>query len=60
MEEIKMVTYIILGFIVLFFIITLAMTFFTVEQQTFAVVQRLGKFNRIANPGLILLQEKEH
>lgn len=27
-------------------------TFFTVEQQTFKVVERFGKFNKICNPGL--------
>lgn len=33
-------------------LIFISLTFFTVEQQTAAVVQRFGKFLRIAQPGL--------
>ncbi|MBW3596037.1 MAG: SPFH domain-containing protein [Planctomycetes bacterium] len=33
-------------------LVTLALTFFTVEQRTAAIVQRLGKFVREAGPGL--------
>ena len=33
-------------------IVTLKATFFTVEQRTTAIVQRLGKFAREAGPGL--------
>lgn len=36
-----------LGFIIFFF-----STFFTVKQQTVAIVERFGKFNKIANSGL--------
>ncbi len=32
--------------------VALALTFFTVKQQTAGVVERFGKFNRIAKPGL--------
>ena len=41
-------------FIAIFVIFLLANTFFTVNQQTTAVVQRLGKFLREAGPGLHL------
>jgi regulator of protease activity HflC (stomatin/prohibitin superfamily) len=35
-----------------FFLMILLSGFFTVEQQTHAIVERMGKFNRIARPGL--------
>jgi regulator of protease activity HflC (stomatin/prohibitin superfamily) len=41
-----------LGVLGFFALITLLMTFFTVEQQTTAIVQRFGKFVRMAQPGL--------
>jgi regulator of protease activity HflC (stomatin/prohibitin superfamily) len=40
------------GFLILLALIALAGTFFTVEQQTAAVIQRFGKFVTIATPGL--------
>jgi regulator of protease activity HflC (stomatin/prohibitin superfamily) len=40
--------------VVLFGLLTLALSFFTVEQQTAAVLQRFGKFLRVAPPGLNL------
>lgn len=38
--------------LVLFGIASLFQVFFIVEQQTVAVVQRFGKFDRLATPGL--------
>lgn len=38
--------------IAIVFIALLFQTFFTVQQQTMAVVERLGKYNRTASPGL--------
>jgi regulator of protease activity HflC (stomatin/prohibitin superfamily) len=42
---------IIFGFLALLLI---ALSIYTVKQQTFAVVERFGKFSRITNPGLHL------
>ena len=42
---------IIFGFLLLLLI---ALSIYTVKQQTFAVVERFGKFSRITNPGLHL------
>ena len=39
-------------FSLIFLIILFSFTFFTVEQQTFKVVERFGKFNKICSPGL--------
>ena len=36
----------------IFLIILVSLAFFTVEQQTFKVVERFGKFNKICSPGL--------
>ncbi len=44
--------FIILGVIVVFGGLILLSGFYTVEQQTKAVIERFGKFNRIAHPGL--------
>ena len=41
-------------FVLLFLLLMLALSFFTVEQQTAALVQRFGKFVRVAHPGLNL------
>lgn len=38
----------------LFLLIALSTSFFTVEQQTIAIVERFGKFARFAEPGLQL------
>lgn len=43
---------IVLAVVAVVVVLLLLMTFFTVEQQTAAVVQRFGKFVRIAPPGL--------
>jgi regulator of protease activity HflC (stomatin/prohibitin superfamily) len=43
---------VILGVLFLLLIVALAGAFFTVEQQTAAIVQRFGKFVAIAMPGL--------
>lgn len=41
-----------IGLLIFLGVISLPMLFFTVEQQKAAVIQRFGKFARIANPGL--------
>ncbi len=38
--------------IILLVIFFIYLSFFTVEQQTAYIIERFGKFNRIANPGL--------
>jgi regulator of protease activity HflC (stomatin/prohibitin superfamily) len=43
---------VVLGFVGLFVIIVLAGAFYTVNQQTAAVIQFLGKFQRVASAGL--------
>ena len=43
---------IILLVLALFLVVSIAMAVYTVEQQTAAVVQRLGKFILVASPGL--------
>ncbi len=43
---------IVVGVIALLILILLFSSFFTVEQQTSAVVERFGKFTRVAGPGL--------
>ncbi|MGB4861731.1 MAG: SPFH domain-containing protein [Tepidiformaceae bacterium] len=45
---------IVAGVIAVLFLIVLFSSFFTVEQQTSAVVERFGKFSRVAGPGLNL------
>lgn len=47
-----MASLIIFGVLVAMAVILLSMMFFTVEQQTAAVVQRFGKFVRVATSGL--------
>ncbi len=42
----------VLGFLVFLGVILLFSSFFTVKQQTAAVIERFGKFNSIRNPGL--------
>jgi len=41
-----------IGFIALLTIVALASTFFTIQQRTAGIVQRLGRFVREAKPGL--------
>ncbi len=43
---------IVLGILVLFLLIIIATGLFTVQQQTRAVVERLGRFKEVAEPGL--------
>lgn len=43
---------VVLGFVGLFVVIVVAGAFFTVNQQTAAVIQFLGKFQRVAGAGL--------
>lgn len=43
---------IVLGVVVLIIAVLLLGTLFTVEQQTAAIVERFGKFRRVASPGL--------
>jgi regulator of protease activity HflC (stomatin/prohibitin superfamily) len=43
---------IIIGIIILFALMVFFGLFFTVSQQTIAIVERLGKYNRSATPGL--------
>ena len=50
MENIAL--YVVLGVVGLFALISLFMAFFTVEQQSVAIVTRFGKFARVAQPGL--------
>ena len=45
---------IVAGVIAVLFLIVVFSSFFTVEQQTSAVVERFGKFSRVAGPGLNL------
>ena len=47
-----MVALIVIGVVVLLLIITLFLTVFTVEQQTAAIVERFGRFSRVARAGL--------
>lgn len=44
--------YVALGACAVFFMMILASGFFTVEQQTKAIVERFGKFHKVAHPGL--------
>jgi regulator of protease activity HflC (stomatin/prohibitin superfamily) len=43
-----------IGFIVFFGLITLFASFFTVKQETAAIVERLGKFHSVRHAGLHL------
>ena len=38
--------------VILIFVVTFSMSWFTVKQQTAAIIERLGKFNRVATAGL--------
>lgn len=48
----SIVMFVALGSVTLIAIVALSLTFFTVEQRTSAIVQRLGRFVREAGPGL--------
>lgn len=48
------ITWLIAGGVALALIVLLKLTLYTVEQQTVAIVQRLGKFHREAGPGIHL------
>ena len=52
LESIPIYVIVVIVFILVAAIIVLVSTFFTVEQRTIAIVQRLGKFVREAGPGL--------
>lgn len=52
MELGSIILYVILGVVGLFGLIALFFTFFTVQQQTAAIIERFGKFVRVANSGL--------
>lgn len=41
-----------IGFIVVFLLVTIALSVFTIEQQTIGIIERFGKFVRLARPGL--------
>jgi regulator of protease activity HflC (stomatin/prohibitin superfamily) len=45
---------VVLSIFAVFCIILAIMSLFTVRQQTIAIIERFGKFNRMANPGLNL------
>ena len=47
-----MVALIVIGVVVLLLVVTFFLTFFTVEQQTAAIVERFGRFSRVARAGL--------
>jgi regulator of protease activity HflC (stomatin/prohibitin superfamily) len=49
-----MTALIVLGVIALLILITILSGLFTVDQQTSAVIERFGKFRRVASPGLNL------
>ena len=51
-ESIPIYAIVVIVFMLVAAIIMLVSTFFTVEQRTIAIVQRLGKFVREAGPGL--------
>ncbi|MBX7153041.1 SPFH domain-containing protein [bacterium] len=40
------------GFVAFFFLILLMSSFFVIKQQTVGVIERFGKFHRMARPGL--------
>ncbi|HWE05322.1 MAG TPA: SPFH domain-containing protein [Rhizomicrobium sp.] len=46
---VSIVTWVVIGFVVLVF---LSATFFTVEQQSRAIIERFGRYIRTASPGL--------
>jgi regulator of protease activity HflC (stomatin/prohibitin superfamily) len=46
------IVYIFLGCVLVLALIALASSFFTVNQQTAAIIQQFGKFTRVAMPGL--------
>ena len=52
MEQSMGLLYVIWGVILLFVLLTILSGFFTVDTQTAAIVQRFGRFVRIAGPGL--------
>ena len=52
MDIAQFVTYVIYGIVVLFLIGTILSGFFQVMTAEAAVIQRMGKFLRVANPGI--------
>ena len=55
MEPLTTVGLVLLAIILIFVLITLVKTMYTVRTYTAGVVERFGKFNRIAQPGLHFL-----
>ena len=55
MEPLTTVGLVLLLIVVIFLLITIVKTTYTVRTYTAGVVERFGKFNRIAQPGLHLL-----
>jgi regulator of protease activity HflC (stomatin/prohibitin superfamily) len=55
MEPLTAVGLVILAIVVIFILVTLVKTMYTVRTYTAGVVERFGKFNRIAQPGLHVL-----
>jgi len=55
MEPLTAVGLVILAIVVIFILVTLVKTMYTVRTYTAGVVERFGKFNRIAQPGLRVL-----
>lgn len=54
MEDFVPILYVVVPCLVVIFLIIFFSSFFTVEQQTVAIIERFGKFIRIAHPGLSL------
>jgi regulator of protease activity HflC (stomatin/prohibitin superfamily) len=52
MSEIIALSSVLVPCSVIFGLLLIASMFFTVEQQTIAIIERFGKFSRIASPGL--------
>lgn len=52
MEQTNTFLYIVVGVLILFALLTVLGGFFTVDTQTAAIVQRFGRFMRVAGPGL--------
>ncbi|MGB6133115.1 MAG: SPFH domain-containing protein [Acidobacteriaceae bacterium] len=55
MEAGPLILLIVLGVLVIFIIVTVAKTMYTVRTYTAGIVERWGKFNRVAQPGLHVL-----
>jgi regulator of protease activity HflC (stomatin/prohibitin superfamily) len=47
-----LIVYVIVGFLVLFGLVTMLSCFFTVGNMNAAIIEKFGKFNRVAYAGL--------